>query len=76
MKVSTKQSTSFNSITLEIKIESREELNFFGTLFNHTAIHRAAASFGCPKLDEELESIYELLQSHGADIHQVNKFTL
>lgn len=76
MKASTKRNPSFKSISLEIEIESPGELDFFGSLFNHTAVHAAADRFNCPKLDKEINSIYKLLASHGADIHQVVKFNL
>lgn len=64
--------TEFKPIEIVLTIESKDELDCLGSLFNHMAIDSAMNRF----CGVDTEEIYELLESLGADIHRTGELNL
>lgn len=72
---STTKQAKFKPVEITLEIESQTELDFLGSLFDHTSVHDAANNFDGVG-SECCELIREALESEGADIHKVEKLRL
>ena len=64
--------TAFKPIEIVLTIESKDELDCLGSLFNHTAIESAMFRF----CGVDSETIYKLFESLGSDIHRGDELNL
>jgi hypothetical protein len=63
---------AFKPIEIVLTIESKDELDCLGSLFNHTAIESAMFRF----CGVDSETIYKLFESLGSDIHMGDELNL
>lgn len=68
----TKEPKKFEPVTLNIVIESQYELDFFGSLFNHTSVCQAANEIA--RLD--FVNLRHELRNFGANISNVTALKL
>ena len=61
----------FPPVKLTITNESQDELDAFGSLFNHTKVNEGFISFG---VNGSVVALSEKLESAGAEVHRVDVF--